>query len=154
MDGYTYTYTDDCAEVSALLGETIVAITGHENDDEILIATESGRNFKFYHEQDCCESCYVAEIVGDLQELVGSPLLEAEEISEQGFEHYSEATLSYPTEYDDGNNASRESYTWTFYKFRTRTGLVTVRWIGESNGYYSESVDFVETRRIILDNEV
>jgi hypothetical protein len=59
-------------------------------------------------------------------------LLEAEEVSD----------------YDaDSLYAGEESYTWTFYKFATRKGFVTVRWYGSSNGYYSESVsvDVVDT---------
>jgi hypothetical protein len=83
----------------------------------------------FAHQQDCCETVRINDIVGDLQDLVGEPLLVAEEVkgaTEPDEEHY-------------------ESYSYTFYKFATRKGYVDVRWLGESNGYYSESVDlFVE----------
>lgn len=86
---------------------------------------DDGRRFRFYHEQDCCELVTISDICGDLADLVGSPMLQAEGVSAQ-------------KETEDG------SATWTFYKFATLRGSVTVRWVGQSNGYYSESVDFAE----------
>jgi hypothetical protein len=83
--------------------------------------------FTFLHYQDCCESVSIEDIVGDLSDLVGEPLLIAEEVSGET-----------PADFDKDYH---ESVTWTFYKFATRKGYVDVRWLGESNGYYSESVD-------------
>ena len=78
-----------------------------------------------YHMQDCCESVYIEDIVGDLDDLVGTPLLLVEEVSN----------------YEGESKEYSESETWTYYRFRTIKGSVDIRWYGESNGYYSESVD-------------
>lgn len=83
---------------------------------------ETGEVFLFYHVQDCCEDVRIDQIDGNLDDLIGNPLLMAEETTQLG-------DTDWGTE------------TWTFYKFATVKGYVTVRWKGESNGYYSESVD-------------
>jgi hypothetical protein len=115
--------------LALMLGKTFVQVTGSVGGGEMMFVTAQGERFMFAHQQDCCESVDINDIVGDLQDLVGTPLLVAEEVrgaTEPDEEHY-------------------ESYTYTFYKFATRKGYVDVRWLGESNGYYSESVDlFVE----------
>jgi hypothetical protein len=87
---------------------------------------DDGKIFKFHHLQDCCEDVHIEDICGELTDLVGSPLTTAEETgTEKGSQSY-------------------DSVTWTFYRFATEKGWVTVRWCGSSNGYYSESVDFAQ----------
>jgi len=117
--------------IKDLIGVVMVSVE-NDGNEELVFTAEDGRKWKFYHEQDCCESVLIDDIIGELSDLVGSPICMAEEI-------------------DDGNDESKKdeydtSYTWTFYKFATIKGYVTVRWYGTSNGYYSESVDFVEIR--------
>lgn len=109
---------DNMSQISDMLGKVFVSV--EQGDDELVFKTEK-EVFKFYHAQDCCESVYIESIVGDLEDLVGSPLLLAEESTE-----------------DD--ESSSEVGMWTFYKFATRKGYVDVRWNGSSNGYYSIDV--------------
>ena len=117
--------------MAQMLGKTFVQVSGAVGNFDLLFETANGERFMFSHQQDCCERVDINDIVGDLQDLVGEPLLLAEEV--QG-----ETPV-------DFNEREYESVTWTFYKFATRKGYVDVRWLGESNGYYSEGVDlFVE----------
>jgi hypothetical protein len=118
--------------INVLLGLTMSSVTGSEGDDEMIFTATTGQKFKFYHCQNCCESVSINDVIGDLTDLVGSPILLAEEVS-------SEAENN--TKDDDYSDSS---FTWTFYRFATIKGTVTVRWYGSSNGYYSEEVSFDE----------
>ncbi len=113
-----------------LIGRTLYK--AEQNGEELILYLSNTNYVRFYHSQDCCESVYIEDICGDLNDLVGAPLLVAEEVSDYDAEPRYEG---------------EESYTWTFYKFATRKGYVDVRWYGTSNGYYSESVsvEFVDT---------
>lgn len=114
-----------------LLGLTVTKIDGcSDGSEEVRIETVEGRAFRMYHYQDCCETVYLHDVAGDPQDLIGSPLLMAECASN-----------------DAGTEEVSESGTWTFYKFATVKGSVTLRWLGSSNGYYSERVDFEELPR-------
>lgn len=116
------------ANFEDLQGKRIKKISvNSRGDDEIIFETYCGKTYKMYHEQDCCEQVFIASIEGDISALEGRTILRAEESTGSGFGEYG------------------DSFTWTFYKLISDDAVyVTIRWNGESNGYYSESVDFVE----------
>lgn len=124
-----------------LIGKTFSEVkTGksYDGDEESDILSFVGsKSYEFYHAQDCCEHVRIEDICGDLSDLVGSPIITAEEVTREALGE------------DESDRSKREvgEYgTWTFYKFATAKGSVTVRWLGESNGYYSESVYFREKK--------
>ncbi len=120
-------------EFSELRGNVLTSVVNNDNE-ELIFTTKDGEVFKLYHDQDCCENVTIEDICGDLEDLIGGPLLEAEEVSNESCVN------------PDGvpEKEYQDSFTWTFYKLGTRKGSVTVRWYGESNGYYSESVSFIK----------
>lgn len=114
-----------------LLGQEIEEILGAEKGrDAIEFVLSGGLALKLYHEQDCCENVRVEDVCGDVADLIGSPILLAEEVTSRD-----------NPEGINPESRGEESFTWTFYKLSTNRGSVTIRWYGESNGYYSESVD-------------
>lgn len=112
-----------------LKGHTIRAIEVSESKDEIKFTLDNGQVYRLYHMPDCCESVEIESIVGDLENLIDTPLTMADEVES--------------SECQPGQKTYEGiSFTWTFYKLATVKGYVDIRWYGESNGYYSESVSF------------
>ena len=115
----------DYKDVKDLIGETLTSVT-KDGTERIEFKTKSGKHYSMEHVEDCCEEVYLEDVCGDLEDLVGSPIIQADE----------DTNSDNPPEHAD-------SFTWTFYNIATKKGHVTLRWLGESNGYYSESVDFL-----------
>jgi hypothetical protein len=118
-----------------MVGRTFVAASGAKGDEEMLFTDAEGRWVKFFHDSDCCETVAIEDVCGDLADLLGTPILHAEEVS------------STDAPVPVGEYGTPESYTWTFYKFDTIKGSVTVRWLGQSNGYYSEKCVVVSSEK-------
>lgn len=116
---------------SDLKGKIITKIERHNMEDEIIFYVDD-KKYLMSHKQDCCENVIIEDICGDLDDLINSEILQAEE------------SCSFKNPDDKDYENTGESFTWTFYKLATVKGYVTIRWYGVSNGYYSETVDFEE----------
>lgn len=115
---------------SVLVGKTIKRVEGGEEGDEhIAFHCDDGASYAGTHQQDCCESVKIFDTVGNVEDIVGSPVILAEEENDAD----QPADITYQP-YD--------SYTWTIYTIETAKGRYVVRWLGESNGYYGESPYF------------
>ena len=124
-----YYYLEGVEEVpvSELLGKTVTSLEVWGNMEELRFFCSDHTVYFMYHEQGCCESVQIEDICGELEYLLDSPILMAEEVAgESGM-----------------NEDSLTHYTWTFYKFATCKGYVTLRWLGTSNGYYGEEVSLI-----------
>lgn len=113
-------------EFSALVGKSLSMVAGEVGSTKVTFVTESGVKFFLAPSDVLYEGVFVEDIEGDLADLIDCPITLAEVATSSGR----------PIAFD------KESCTWTFYRIATNKGFVVIRWYGESNGYYSESVDF------------
>ena len=131
-------------KLDCFIGKTFVSIEGMTpGSEEITFTCSDGSVYKMDHYQDCCKRVYLESVVGDVEDLLNTPILDATESSS------SDTPPHYTREYEP------DSQTWTFYKFRTLKGYVDLRWFGESNGFYSESVnvELIKSPNPVLSHE-
>lgn len=114
--------------IEILLGKIIRKVW--YGGDYIIFEISQDERYIMHHTQDCCESVGIEDICGEMDWLLNTPVLRAEERSneEEGLDKHG---------------------TWTFYELATINGAVTIRWYGTSNGYYSERVTFERMAEVI-----
>jgi hypothetical protein len=112
-------------------GKTIQEIRGcKKHSDEVTIKFTDGSCLKFYHKQDCCETVLLEDFDATPEDLVNAKIISIEERISNSNENEIKPL-----------NTLDQSYTWSFYVIKTSKFTMTMRWYGESNGWYSETVD-------------
>lgn len=109
--------------VEKLKGTQVKSVSGlGKNSKVVTLELDDGNVIQFYHRPDCCET--VSLVDKEIHGKIKGELL------------YIKASSNRDNKPNEWN-----SHTWTFYEVRTTEGLLTMRWLGESNGFYSESVE-------------
>lgn len=96
--------------------------------ESVIFVTNKG-NFRIIHYPDCCENFVLDNIVGNLSDLFNGPITLAEEDNK-------EPSWSKINEYG--------SHTWSAYYLENAKGCFEFWFLGESNGYYSETAEFIK----------
>lgn len=111
-------------EIEDIIGALCTNVVETDEDFQLFLEKDGKKYIcRLWHDQDCCEVVWLDEITGNINDLIGTQILKACETIDSGIDY-------------DG-----EHYTWTFYHFATIKGYVDLKWVGNSNGYYSECVD-------------
>ena len=119
-------------DISVLKGQTIIRIDGMEKyNSKVIFTTSDGSKYQMFHEQDCCETVELVEVIGDPLDLLNTPILEAS--CEEGGRDEKDSLVC------------GGSHTWSFYNLRTIKGFVVLCWLGWGNGCCFEGVSFVQT---------
>jgi hypothetical protein len=108
-------------EFEDLKKEILVNIT--YTSYQVVFQTKSGKKFKLFHRQDCCESVYLADVYGRVEDILNKKILDVDSSS-----------VNLNPEYGDNH--------YQIYRITTQEGELSFRFSGSSNGYYSTAVDF------------
>ena len=117
-----------------LKGKTITSIDGSNSDDsDTIITTSDGSIYTLTHIQDCCEHVRVYGTVGNIEDVLNAEVIAAEDTNPM----------------DNPNAPDYKAYdsaTWTQFRIVTNKGTFEIWWLGESNGYYGETVSVIKNK--------
>jgi len=118
LQDYTYNFSE-------LLGKTLldIKIIQNDNQQEIHFIVEDG---KYIMMKDPNQDIRIKEIVGNLDDLIGSPIIKTDRSFSTGVIEWSEFW---------GISI------WTFYELATKKGEVSIMWFGKYDENYSEYLD-------------
>jgi len=124
-------------EFKELESQFISSIDIDEKHDVVTIDTTTG-TYRLQHHQDCCEHVGIHIVLGSVEAVLNQKVVIAKEsASELPPEEPEFETAREAEEYEP------ESETWSLFEIETENGgKLSILWHGESNGYYSEGVDF------------
>lgn len=145
MQNYDNDGNECLDDMNPLIGQTIRAIecefreyeaaNGMKVPVHTIIIVCDNCAFETSHSQDCCETVEVHDIIGDLNSLIGKKVINCKTIESQ----------EWPSDVEKGQYV--DSFTWTTQIIQTKSTEIKIRWLGESNGWYSEGIYF---RRIAV----
>lgn len=114
--------TNDFFTLKGQIVRKIIALNG----DSLKIVTDKYKYY-LYHQQDCCEYVRLVDVIGDVDNILNEEIIFAEE----------DGGANDPDWYSDNYN---DSHTWTKFVLATKNANVEFWFLGESNGYYGESI--------------
>jgi hypothetical protein len=115
-------------DITDLIGKTIVKVEFVECRADFYLSDST--LLRLEHHQYCCENVYIEKVFGNMADILDSPVLSATEF----------ISLDNPSD-TDVDLIYQDSFSWTTQEITTAKGSLKIRWYGQSNGYYSESVD-------------
>jgi hypothetical protein len=98
-------------QLDGFIGRTLTSITCEPGGKEMFFKFDDGHDYKMYHPQFLCETVFLHGFVGDLNNLIGTPIISAEKM--------------------DTDDIHREDSVHPVFSYRLRTamGAVDFNWV-------------------------
>lgn len=112
-----------CGDFDVLVGQAFDEVVLCEDTDDPLFIRGGKAIYTMLHEQKCCESVYLNEVIGDLAVLSGEPIVSCEQ-------SWSCHELI---------DATDDWLDWCFYKVNTAAGSVVFWWIASGDGCMTDN---------------